>query len=221
MGLGSRARLRAMGWRGNDRLGVRFSCLTTVVRVPERVAERIEVALEEVRDRWPGHAYYPPASIHVTVLNLDPYVAMGEGEGGEAAVIERAADLVGRHAGFRVTLRGLNVSPWTVFAQAYGADVPVARMRASLRGAFREREDAPRRDSPLRRAMPLVLANAVRFMGPVHPDLLRALRPWRAHTFGAFDVREVEIVRTDGFLSRDHTDVLSTVDVQPPLTRKG
>lgn len=210
-----------MGWRGNDRLEVRFTCLTTVVRVPERVGERIEAALEEMRDRWPGHAYYPPASMHVTVLNLDPYVAAGEGEGGEAAVIERAADVLGRNAGFRVTLRGLNVSPWTVFAQAYGADASVARMRVSLRGAFREQEDAPRRDSPLRRAMPLVLANAVRFMGPVHPDLLRALRPWRAHTFGTFDVREVEIVRTDGFLSRDHTDVLSTVDVQPPLTGEG
>jgi 2'-5' RNA ligase len=208
-----------VGWRGNDRLDVRFTCLTTVVRVPERVGERIEAALEEVRDRWPGHAFYPPASMHVTVLNLDPYVAAGAG--GEVAVIERAAEVVRRHAGFRVTLRGLNVSPWTVFAQAYGADAPVARMRASLRGAFREQEDAPRRDSPLRRAMPLVLANAVRFMGPVHPDLLRALRPWRDRTFGAFDVREVEVVRTDGFLSREKTDVLRAVDVRAPLTREG
>ena len=221
MGLASRARLRAMGWRGNDRLDVRFSCLTTVVRVPDRVGERIEAALEEVRDRWPGHAYYPPTSMHVTVLNLDPYVAAGEGERGEPVVIERTAVVLGRNAGFRVTLRGLNVSPWTVFAQAYGADAPVARMRASLRNAFREQEDAPRRDSPLRRAMPLVLANAVRFMGPVHPDLLRALRPWRDRTFGAFDVREVEIVRTDGFLSADKTEVLSTVDVPLPLTGEG
>jgi 2'-5' RNA ligase len=219
MGLGSRARLRAMGWRGNDRLDVRFSCLTTVVRVPERVGERIEAALEEVRDRWPGHAYYPPASMHVTVLNLDPYVSAEVGS--EAAVIERAADVLGRNAGFRVTLRGLNLSPWTVFAQAYGADASVARMRASLRGAFREQEDAPRRDSPLRRAMPLVLANAVRFMGPVHPGLLRALRPWQDHAFGAFDVGEVAIVRTDGFLSPEKTDVLATVAVQPALTAEG
>ena len=211
MGLASRARLRTAGWRHNDRLDADFTCLTTVIRVPEPVGVRIGAALQELRDRWPGHVYYPPSSMHVTVLNLDPYVAVGAGEGGEAAVIERAGDVLGRHGRFGVTLRGLNVSPWTVFAQAYGADARVAALRASLRAAFQEQADAPRRDSALRRAMPLVLANAVRFMGPVHPDLLRALRPWRDHTFGPFEVREVEVVRTDGFMSRDKTEILSTV----------
>jgi 2'-5' RNA ligase len=208
MGMASRARLRTAGWRRNDRLDTDFSCLTTVIRVPEAVGVRIEAALQELRDRWPGHAYYPPASMHVTVLNLDPYVAAGQGEGGEAAVIERAADVLARHGRFRVTLRGLNLSPWTVCAQAYGADGQVAAMRASLRGSFDEQADAPRRDSPLRRALPLVLANTVRFMGPIDPALFAALRRWRDHRFGPFEVREVEVVRTDGFLSREKTDVL-------------
>jgi hypothetical protein len=209
MGAASRARLRTSGWRRNDRLDADFSCLTTVIRVPEPVGVRIEAALGDLRVRWPGHAYYPPSSIHVTVLNLDPYVSAEEGS--EAAVIERAAEVLGRHGRFRVTLRGLNVSPWTLFAQAYGADAQVAGLRASLRDAFQEQADAPRRDSPLRRALPLVLANAVRFMGPVDPALPRALRPWRDHTFGPFEVHEVQVVRTDGFMSPHRTDVLETV----------
>ena len=209
--MASRARLRTAGWRHNDRLDTDFTCLTTVIRVPEAVGVRIEAALQEIRDRWPGHAYYPPASMHVTVLNLDPYVAAGQGEGREVAVIERAAEVLGAHRRFRVTLRGLNGSPSTVFAQAYGADAQVATLRGSLRGAFEEQADARRRDSPLRRALPLVLANAVRFMGPVHPELLRALRLWRDHQFGPFEVQEVEIVRTDGFMSREKTDFLSRV----------
>ena len=210
MGFASRARLRTIGWRPNDRLDVDFSCLTTVIRVPEPVGGRIEAALRELRARWPGHAYYPSPSMHVTVLNLDPYVAAGEGQAGEAAVVARAAATLSTHRRFRITLRGLNVSPWTVFAQAYGADTEVSRLRASLRGAFEEQRDAPRRDSPLRRAMPLVLSNAVRFTGRVDPALLRALRPWRARTFGPFEVREVEVVRTDGFFSAERTQVLST-----------
>ena len=214
MGLASRARLRAMGWRRNDRLDADFSCLTTLIRVPEPVGVRIEAALEELRTRWPGHAYYPPSSMHVTVLNLDPYVTVGAGAAGEQAVIDRAVRMLSQHRRFRVTLRGLNVSPWTVFAQAYGADAQVSRLRASLRRAFREQKDAPRRDSPLRRALPLVLSNAVRFTGPVDPALLRALHRWRDHTFGPFEVREVEIVRTDGFMSPDRTIVRTRAELR-------
>jgi 2'-5' RNA ligase len=215
MGLASRARLRTLGWRPNDRIDPAFTCLTTVIRVPEQVGVRIESALQGIRARWPEHAYYLPSSMHVTVLNLDPYVAAGEGDAGEAAVIARAAEVLAEHRRFRVTLRGLNVSPWTVFAQAYGADSPVSRLRSSLRGAFEEQKDAPRRDSPLRRAMPLVLSNAVRFFGPVDPALVRALRPWRARTFGPFEVREVEVVRTDALMSPGETIVHARAELRP------
>jgi hypothetical protein len=211
MGLASRARLRTIGWRPNDRLDADFSCLTTVVRVPEPVGVRIESALRGIRERWPDHAFYPPTSMHVTVLNLDPYVPSGEGASGEAAVIARAAEVLARHRRFRITLRGLNVSPWTVFAEGYGADAEVSRLRASLRSAFEEQRDAPRRDSPLRRALPLVLSNAARFLGPVDPALLRGLRPWRARTFGPFEVREVEVVRTNGFMTSEGTVVHARV----------
>jgi len=214
MGLVSRARLRTIGWRPNDRLDPDFSCLTTVIRVPEPVGIRIESALRDVRALWPGHAYYPPSAMHVTVLNLDPYVAAGEGESGEAALVARAADVLATQPRFRVTLRGLNLSPWTVFAQAYGADAEVSRLRGALRRAFDEQADAPRRDSPLRRALPLVLSNAVRFTGPVDPALLRALRTWRARTFGPFEVREVEVARTDGFYSAERTQVLARAELR-------
>lgn len=215
MGLASRARLRTTGWRSNDRLDPGFSCLTTVIRVPEPVGVRIESALRGIRERWPEHAYYPPSSMHITVLNLDPFVAAGEGAAAEAAVVARAADVLATHRRFRITLRGLNISPWTVFAQAYGADASVARLRASLRGAFEEQRDASRRDSPLRRAVPLVLTNAARFRGPVDAALLRALRPWRAGVFGPFEVREVEVARTDGFFSAERTQVLATAELRP------
>jgi 2'-5' RNA ligase len=214
MGLASRARLRTLGWRPNDRIDPGFTCLTTLIRVPEPVGARIEAALGDIRARWREHAYYPPSAMHVTVLNLDPYVAAGEGEAGEAAVIARAAEVLAANRRFRVTLRGLNVSPWTVFAQAYGADAPVSRLRSSLRGAFIEQTDAPRRDSPLRRAMPLVLSNAVRFQGPVDPALLHALRPWRARTFGPFEVREVEVVRTDALMSPRETVVHARAELR-------
>ena len=211
MGAASRARLRLIGWRPNDRMDPDFRALTTVIRLPVPVAERIEASLDRIRARWPAHVFYPVASMHVTVLNLDPYVATGRDTGD---LVEAAADALARHRRFRLTLRGLNVSPWTVFAEAHGADQQVSALRASLRRALTEQANAPRRDSPLRRALPLVLANVVRFTQPVDPRLLRALPPRRAPTFGPFEVREIEIVRTDGLLSAEHTDLLSTVSLR-------
>jgi 2'-5' RNA ligase len=214
MGLVSRVRLRSVGWRPNDRLDADFRCLTTVVRVPETVGMRAEAALQEIRERWPAHAYYPAESMHITVLNLDPYLAPGEGNAGEAAVIEDASEALARHREFRVMLRGLAVSPWTVFAKAYGADRPIAAMRATLRQVLHEQSDARRRDSRMRRALPLVLSNVARFTAPVDPALVRAVRRRRDDAFGPFDVREIEIVRTDGVMSPKQTAVLSRVDLR-------
>lgn len=67
----------------------------------------------------------------------------------------------------------------------------------------------------MRRALPLVLSNVARFTSPVDPALLRAARQRRDHLFGSFNVREVEIVRTDGFLSPGATEVLSRVELHP------
>jgi len=208
MGLASRSRLRTVGWRPNDRMDPRFRAVTTVIRVPIPVGERVEAALERIRGRWPVHVFYPASSMHVTVLNLDPYVPSSGTSDAAVAAMEAA---LSRHRMFRITLRGLDVSPWTVFAEAHGADAPVAALRSSLRCALPAQPDAPRRSSPLHRALPLVLANVVRFGGSVDPALLRALRPWRSHAFGPFEVREIEIVRTDGMLSAENTELLSAV----------
>jgi hypothetical protein len=215
MGLASRARLWTMGWRRNDRLDADFSCLTTIIRVPERVGTRIEAALQDIREQWPMHAFYAPVSMHMTMLNLDPYVASDGDEAGEEAVIDRAAEALGHYRRFRVALRGLNVSPWTVFAQVYGARGPVSAMRASLRRALHEPPDARRRDSRLRRALPLVLSNVARFTAPVDPPLLHAVGRRRDDAFGRFDVREVEIVRTDGFLSPGATEAIRRIELGP------
>jgi hypothetical protein len=136
--------------------------------------------------------------MHLTVLNLDPYVAAGEG--GEAAVIERAADVLGGHGPFRLTLRGLNVSPWTVFAQAYGAAAEADEKRTE------EIARAWARATPAGEARPL--AGERRSWGPFIPTY-PALRRGGT-TFGPFEVHEVEVVRTDGFMSLDRTKIIAT-----------
>ncbi len=44
--------------------------LTTVVRLPAPVAEALAPALDHLRTLGPGHHWYPPETMHVTVQSL-------------------------------------------------------------------------------------------------------------------------------------------------------
>jgi hypothetical protein len=136
-----------------------------------------------------------------------------DGRDGLRELTERVDLLIAPRPPFRVTLRGLGLSPWTVFAQAYGADEQLRAMRAALRGRLHERADAPRRDSPLRRALPLVLSNVVRFTGPVDRAMIHSVGRLRREAFGTFEVVEIEVVRTDGFLSPQATETLGRISL--------
>jgi 2'-5' RNA ligase len=174
--------------------------LTTVVRLPADISAAIAPALDRLRPLGPAHHYYPPASMHVTVQNLDGLVPSGDPA---AALRERVAG----HPPFRLTVRGLGVAPGVVFALALPGDATLRSLRAELGrllpGGSRRR---PGRG--------LGHANLVRFSGPVSAAFLAELARWRGQDLGSFVVGELELVRTDRFLSPAGTTVLARL----PLT---
>lgn len=176
--------------------------LTTVIRLPPEVASALAPALERLRAQGPAHHYYPPAALHVTVLNLDGLAVDGGPAGGPAAV--RA--LVAARRPFRLALRGLGVAPGTVYAQAFPADPTLRSLRDGLR-ELRPGGSAPRH----RPGRGLGHANLVRFSGPVTTPFLDELVSLRRREWGSFTVHQLELVRTDRFLSPEGTTVLETI----------
>jgi 2'-5' RNA ligase len=170
--------------------------LTTVVRVPDDVAAALGAAQERLRRLDPRHHYYPPQTMHLTVANLDHM---------PAGVSDRIGPVLEGLRPVDVLVRGLGVSPTTVFARVLPKD---SGMR-ELRNRLAELAPKPLRPSLGDRAMlHLSFVNVVRFRGPVSAALLREVVRLRAAPVGRFSITEVELVRTDRLLSDAGTQLL-------------
>jgi hypothetical protein len=106
---------------------------------------------------------------------------------------------------YYILVRGLSVSPTTVFAQALPEDSAVPELRCRLWAM----EPKPLLSGLVSRAMRhLCFINLVRFCGPVSLELLTEVARLRTLSVGLFSVTEIELVRTDRFLSNAGTQVL-------------
>jgi hypothetical protein len=172
--------------------------LSAVARLPAPVADAVAAATARLRAHDPGHHYYRPRTMHVTVLNLDGFDLAGRLPELRAAIA--ACGPVG------LTVRGLNLSPATVFAQGFldDARLPVLRRRLA-----RLHAPAGRWRRPLARRV--AVANAVRFAAPPSAAFLAELAGLRRLGFGRATLTEVEVVRTDRLLSPEGTLLVERV----------
>jgi 2'-5' RNA ligase len=188
---------------------------SVIIRLPANVAMSAAPILERLREHGPHHYYYPADTMHVTVRVLDGFLP----DGPDAAA--RFADLctiIGSYPSFDLTLRGLNVSPTTVFAQVISHDRTFSSLRGSLRRLARRSVSHPGSVSSFGVVVRDLLphANIVRFLGRVTPNFLDEVSRSRQVRIGWWTVREVELVRTDRLLSREGTQVLKRIPLAMP-----
>jgi 2'-5' RNA ligase len=169
--------------------------LTTVVRLPAEVAERLAEAASGLDRIQPGHYLYPPQSIHLTVLGL-----------ADVPDAERAVEAaVHGHRPFALEVRGLNLSRDTAFAELHPRGTELRALRKDLRAVESHEHGSVSRW--IRRR--LAHANVVRFRAPVERRLVAEVGRLRRVSFGEFEVAEVELVHTDKVLSDAGTRTLA------------
>jgi hypothetical protein len=162
--------------------------VTTVLRLPSEVVPLLDVG--------PRHHRYPPHTVHVTVANLDESTV--DIESAVASLQRRALDPVS------ISIEGIGCSPDTLFLRCvYGP--ALAALRAEVRQVFGL-------GRPSRRAVgalfsQLTFANVVRFDGA-------GTWPGRGHTRATVELRALEVVRTDRYLSDAGTTVLARIPLE-------
>jgi 2'-5' RNA ligase len=161
--------------------------LTTVVRLPADIAERLGEAASQLGRIQPEHYLYPPDSIHLTVIGL---------------AVRQAA--VRRRRPFGIEVRGLNLTRDAVFAELHPRDRELLALRNDVR-AVESHEHGPLSRWIRRR---LAHANVLRFAAPVDRRLVAEVGGLRRTRFGEFDVEEVELVHTDKVMSGAATRTL-------------
>ncbi|WP_081438611.1 2'-5' RNA ligase family protein [Pseudofrankia asymbiotica] len=186
----------AIPWRADE--GPR-AFLTTVVRVPETMGDRLREAARPAAEAG-GHHLYPAASLHVTLINLDRHADV------RMARLEQAlADCVAAAPPVVFDLCGLAVARSTLYVQAYARP---GRAVPSLRASILRRLDPAGRESPPMGAG-LAFSNVVRFRSTDIAAAREVARARRADRFGSFSLEAVELVRTDKVMSAAGTEILA------------
>lgn len=171
-----------------------FECITSVTRVPAPLS----TALVAAASALPGasaHYVYPPVDVHLTIVSLDSSPLP------RAEAVSECARVISAAAPFDVRLRGLAITPQSMFVKAWDIDGSLRKLRDAVAAATRC-------DLPLPRRL-LGFVNLVRFTSQDVVELDAGVRSLRRRDFGTFTVRNVEIVRTDKVLSADATRVLA------------
>ena len=174
--------------------------VTAVLRVPAVTAEAIAERVEAVRGRWPDLRWYPTATLHVTVLNLN---AAGRDGVGLVEAVRSAARAVGPLT-VRYDRFGLSPDSGLLWV-ATTSDI------TTLRDALRQHAGVPHRRGPAGAAFrAIAFTNVVRFDAPPHPHILRAWRHLPA--MATVDVLpSIDLVATDRYLSEDATELIARV----------
>jgi hypothetical protein len=170
--------------------------LTLVVRVPTELGQRIVEAVTTVAEKEPGHYVYPSADLHLTVVDCSVFLGPGDLSYALSELSGSVGAVLARMPTAQVNLRGLNLLPASVYAQAWDPDGGLRRMRRQLRARFASR-------TMLRDRVSFV--NALRFAGPTSALLAGRVAKARGTDFGSFVADSVELVLSDRTLSAPET----------------
>ena len=183
--------------------------LAVIIRLPLRVASSVAPILEELHQHDPHHHYYPPESIHVTIRKLGQFPSE---DTGAAARLAELRHIAASHPSFDLTVRGLNLSPTTVFAQVFPHDQTFHSLRRYLGGIAERSVNQPSSERIIDGvARNLAHANVVRFSDMVTKGFIKEVSRFRRAYFGRWKVREIELVRSDRLLSREGSHVIERI----------
>ena len=183
---------------------------TVMIRPPAHVVTSVAPALERLREISSHHYYYPSDSMHVTVAGVSRFLSDGSNA---AARLAELRAIIGSYPSFDLTLRGLSVSPLTVFAQVIPHGRILRALRTDLRMLDRRAGEAGGFGDYVRDLLPHM--NIVRFSGGVRADFLDEVSRARHVCFGRWTVRDVEVIRSDSLLSREGRQVLERIPLAP------
>jgi len=183
--------------------------VTLVARLPDTITARLAPALDDLRRVASSHHYYAAANIHLTILNLD---AIRRRWRTESDLIHAVRSVVASHSSFEITAVGLNVSPETVFTRLLPEDDTLSRLRQNI-AALSPTARPWIIDPGQRLRRRIALANAVRFSGVITQSFAVAVSRWREASFGRGVIAELELVRTDRFLSTDGTEIIARMSL--------
>lgn len=197
--------------KGTDK---RFGIILTI-RPSEKVKCEIQKLLLELKKAGPNQYYYPASDIHITLL---PVIACHEGFDLSSinigAYVKTIHQSLASFKSFSIELRGLTASPSCILIQGFYKNDILIKMRETLYKNFSH--------STLEYRMgewpysPTAHSTVVRFRKAIHNTMtyFKILDEYRNFDFGAFYVKEVELVYSDWYHKNEVTKKFYTFNLE-------
>jgi 2'-5' RNA ligase len=183
--------------------------LTLLFRPTPEIRQAIQCFLDELRAIEPGQYYYSIENMHFTVLSLFTAIPDHQKEydrlpSYEAAVQEALVNVTP----FSIYLRGITVSRGAVMVCGY----PQSSTLNSLRGRLRENLITGGLSQGLDVRYTLIAAHTtvMRYSSPLRNSgqFASCLLENKHRDFGLLDVKELQLVKNDWYMSQQHTPIL-------------
>jgi 2'-5' RNA ligase len=183
-------------------------CLTVLARPSVSVQQSVASFLNQLRAVDPEQYYYDPAELHVTVLSL--FTATVDHGPFFARYGEYLAAVKGALAGartFGIEFSGVTLTRDAVMIQGLLEDTILNDLRETLRQELRARCLTEGLDG--RYVLQTAHMTVVRFRAPLRDSTayLEVLERCRRQSFGRTQVRELNLVRNDWYMSQASVEI--------------
>ena len=186
-----------------DQTGLRSQYVTTVVRLPQDIAQKCfsSLALE-----LPNDYHYPMSDMHLTLLNLDALLANHALDNEQKMVlVEKIEKSISTLPPLEFKVSGLGLFPTTIYAQIYDVNEALEIYRKAIKDAVNELTGGESDGQALVKG--IAFANLVRFKQKPGPKLVGIINNLREVEFGSFTAARFELVTTDKLLSQENTRI--------------
>jgi 2'-5' RNA ligase len=183
--------------------------LTVVTRPVPAVRRRVAAFLSQLRRIEPAQYYYSPSEFHLTILSLftatvehEPFFAQTE------RYISAVDSALRKVPPIRIEFKGVTASPGTVMIQGFIETDALNDVRDALRSQLKALGLADGVDRRYR--LESAHMTVARFRAPLCEGkrFAAVLEMARGHSFGAFTIRRLSLVKNDWYMSHRVTETV-------------
>ena len=174
--------------------------ITLLIRPPQKVNNRIQLFLEELKQIDPSQYYYPNSDIHITVLSI---ISCYEGFRLDQISVSEYLHLIEQGLkgiqSFEINFRGITASDSGIMIQGFPENEMLNQIRYNLRKAFKNSDLKQSLDQ--RYVLKTAHGTTVRFKEELQNKtaFLERLEDYSNFDFGNFEVNELELVFNDWY----------------------
>lgn len=189
--------------------------ITLLARPEQRVKDNIQSFLSKFKPIEPEQYYYPSSDIHITVMSI---ISCHTGFNLDQINIEDYVHLIKNSLigckKFQVVFKGLTASPSCIIIQGFPEDDTLHHIRENLRVNIRNTDLQHSMDT--RYTIQTAHSTVIRFRKPLQQaeGFLSALKSYRHHEFGVFEIDRLELVFNDWYQKKEIVKTLRSFPLE-------